>query len=223
MTSNTFFLRETYTHEEMINRIHSSEISVGNSDFDSVIDRYDSLDLDSFRGISKSDFFRRVSTELEEDFEDFVEQLYEECGQPGDTFNLQLFELPEERDYTAIYSLADNLDGSRLDDLTESVDENLLINKSSVGDDYVDLSFKTAEKVQDIEPDEDLKVVIERADSGEVEAKYGPEYLVRAPSQDVIEARIYPGDKIVAVSNGSGINDGTQNAIVNGIIELGEN
>jgi hypothetical protein len=218
--SNTFFLRDGYTPDEMRDRVHSSRINTGNSDFVSVLWRFD-LEPDEFRNVNKEDFFLRIQSELGDEFDDFVEALFEQCGQEGDTFNLQLFSLPEEASYDSLYDRIETIDGSRLDEIVDVVDEEILVDTIEYSENWIDFGLKTAQKVKDIEPDEDLKVTIERIDTGEVEAEYGPEYIVKAPTQDLIEARVYPADQLVAVSNGSGIKDGVQNQIVEAITVLG--
>lgn len=218
--SNTFFLRDGYALDEMKDRIHSSRINTSSSDFVTVLSHFD-LDCDEFHNMNKEDFFLRVQSELGDNFDEFVQELFEKCGQEGDTFNLQLFSLPEDTSYNALYNNIDTIDGSRLDEIVDVVGKEILVDAVKQSEDYIDFGLKTAEKVKDIEPDEDLKVTIERVDTGEVEAEYGPDYIVRAPTQDLIEARVYPEDKVVAVSNSSGIKDGVQNEIVEAITILG--
>ena len=227
MTSNQFFLRDSYTAEEMLDRIPAAKINSGVEGFERVVTDY-GLEPSELGNLNKSDFIPRISAELE-DYDSFVADLFDVIGQTGDKFNLQIFDLPPNRDYSQIPEIVESLVGSRFDTRFDFVDNGLLFRDFEVREELgpsnqsaIDMMFQSSEEVEDIQPDEDLPITVRRADTDEVVKEYGVEYYVEAPSRQFIEARTYFNSKYCVVSNGSGIKQGTQNDVVSSIIEIGE-
>lgn len=222
MKSDQFFLREKYSTEEKVDRIPSSQINPGNKGFAKALDR-NGLDENKFSGYNKSDFFERISVELDtEARNNLIDDLFEKCGQEGDKFNIQMYELAPNASYTEVIDKAQIQEESQLDDYA-FLDHALYLQKADVNSiqhrgsneryKVLDFAFKTREEVEDIEPTDELPVRILFKD-GEVEATYGDGYHIEAPSRTRIEARLYIENKSVAVSNGSGIKSGPQTDIV---------
>jgi len=217
---NRYFLRETYTTPEKRDRINSSKINVGVDGFDSTLREF-GFEPSEFRGLGKSDFFERMESELEsEQYDEFVDMLFEEEGQKGDKFNLQVIELPAERDYRNVAGSANVHQGSRLDDVFDGVSNVLTLHECDTDSDFPSFSFRTPEKLEEVEADEELPIIIRNSD-GEIEAEYSEGYQVEAPKRDTIEARVYPSSKLIAISN-SGIMTGVQKDIARFVADQAE-
>lgn len=216
----------------MIARIPSSQIHTGNSDFDGVVSRY-GFEPQTFSNINKTRFFERMSNELEEEtYDEFIEKLFEECGHRGDKFNIQTFILPFERNYLSVVEKSQRAEDSDLSNSMSFINRTLYLSEVEEkmvdlddidwSTEVVDLSFKTRETIENIEPTEDMPIRIVRADNGDLVQEYSEEYLIEAPTQDRIEARVYISSKMVSVSNGGGISQGVQTDIVDAVAEWGE-
>lgn len=213
---NKFFLRDDYTTPEKRDRIHSSKINAGVDGFESVLDLY-GYDPEHFGDLNKNEFFTRMGNELEDEYDDFVHDLWEEVGNKGDTFNLKILSLPPERDYSQVAESARDYEERRIDEVYGDISNVLSLRTVEDEDDYIDLGFRTAERITEITPDEEMPIIIRDAGGG-IEETYEEGYTVEAPTQSVIEARIYPSGKFVAISN-SGVKNGVQRDIGRFIVE----
>ena len=223
MKSNTFYLRDGYSVEEMIDRIPAAKINHSVEGFEQALQEF-GLDSSSYGTMSKSVFFERISKELDEEYENLVHLLFDNCGQDGDKFNLQPFSLPPEADYSNIHSSAQEIQGERIDESVDDAKNVLILTDVESRDDSaaVDLGFRTAEKIEEVQPDEDIPVIIRRADTGEIEAEYEEGYIVEAPTRRKIEARIYMNERIIAISKGGGIVDSQHTDILRFVNSLAD-
>ena len=223
MTSNTFYLRDGYSTEEMIERIPAAKINYGVEGYEEAISEF-GLSPSDFRNMNKSTFFERMREEMDEEFGEFVEVLFENCGQKGDKFNLQLYSLPSQADYSEVREEAETIVGSRIDEYFEGAQNVIMLDEVRFRDQLavLDLGFRTAEEIEDVQPDEDIPIIIRRSDTDEIEAEYGEGYIVEAPTRQYIEARLYLGKSLLAVSRGGGISESQQKDIVRFINELSE-
>jgi hypothetical protein len=217
---NKYFLRESYTTVEKKDRISSSKINPGVEEFRSVLQEF-GFEPEDFSNHNKSNFFNRLGQELDdENYDEFVSRLFEEVGKNGDKFNLQMIELPPERNYDSVAESAVSHEGSRLDETIDGISNVIMLNRCDTDAQYPSLVFRTPEEIEEVEADEELPIIIRDSD-GNIEAEYSEGYRVEAPKENYIEARVYPSANIIVVSN-SGITTGIQKDIARFVIAQGE-
>lgn len=220
MTNNTFFLRDDYTTNEKIDRIPSSKISPGVDIIDQVLSELEG----NFSGqLRKRDFFYRIEEEFEpERYNEIVDEIFSEWGKKGDSFNLQLFAIPDSVSYEQVAKACEQLQGENLQDVFEVVSNEISLDRciKDPSENTIAFSFIISEKIDDIEPTDEMPIRVKKQ-SGSEEYEYGPDWEVIAPSREFIESKLYSKNGILAVTNSGGVRDGVQSDIAKSITQMG--
>lgn len=225
MTTNVFFFRGSYDLGEKIDRIPAHRFSV---DTPEILDTLSEIGEtpQEVQSLSKGDYLHRVSSELDLDqYEEHIDELFENYGKKGDTFNLQLFTIADALSYDRLRNRAAKYEGSRLENaFSHILAEPLALTNTSHNDDNhtMDFCFKTATRQEDIEPDEDVPIQVVRRDTEEIADEYGENFMVRAPTSYQIEARVFTEYGMATVSNSSNVRSGLQTDITAIISEMGQ-
>lgn len=222
MATNVFLFREAYSIGEKTERIPASVFSVDTAEVRKILGEIGEPPQE-VRSLSKSDYLSRIRSEVEwEEYEAHIDELFEQYGKKGDTFNMQLFTITGDLSYEQLVERAETYEGGRLESVySEILTEPLALTNTAKNENHniVDLCFKTSITQEEIEPDEDIPIQVVRQGTDEVEREYGEEYMVRAPLRNQIESRVFVDAGMAAISN-SGVRSGLQTNIASVISDM---
>ena len=225
--SNLFFFRDRvgYNLEDKFDRVDREHFSLGNDIVSNYVEEHGlrTQDLDD-PGKNQLKIFleRKLEPEV---FEELVDDLFDEHGEEGDTFNIKAYNLDTEIDKTELISNLEEFKENSLMDTGEAenfsyiVQINDFIEREEEG--VVDISFHITGKQEKIPPDE----LFWQTEGGEEQSiedvtEDPPEALNRTKDY-MIETRIYSDAGLMAVSN-SGIDKTLQAEIRGGIQRWGK-
>lgn len=83
------------------------------------------------------------------------------------------------------------------------------------------MQYRTTARLEDINLDEKIPIQIINKESGQTVERYGVDYKIKAPARYRVEARVYTGTGLIAVSNYSKIADGLKSDIAKTVTEMG--
>lgn len=222
MPTNVFLFRDEYSTSEKVDRIPASVFSVDTPEVRAFLGEIGEPPQE-VRSLSKSDYLSRARSEVEwERYEIHIEELFEEYGKKGDTFNMQLFTLPGELSYEQLVERSESYEGNRLESVySQMLAEPVALTNTAKNEERhtVDLCFRTAVTQQEIEPDEDIPIQVIRQGTEEVEGEFGEGFVVRAPLRHQIESRVFVDEGLAAISN-SGVRSGLQTNLATIITEM---
>lgn len=225
MSNNTFFTREGYTTLEKRKRISADIISPNTSEVREMLEKIGEPPQEG-SSLTKGDFFNRVKDDISrEEYESFVDELFEAHGKKGDKFNIQLFTLSGDATFSNLVEGMEGYQGYRLDNTFSDIGDPValdVVNPDEEGG-IVDLNFKVTERLKEIEADEDVPIQVrETGDEDSEVREFGEGYEVIAPAGYRVEVRVYTEEGIAAVSNYNQIRDGLQTEIIDVINEVGQ-
>lgn len=185
-----FFFRtdEGYDHEDRLERLSIGDFR--NTDNEPVEDL-----LEDSNGISGQDLTKapnELHTFLKSQlgftgFKGFVSDLFEYCGEKGDTFNLQIYFAAGIEHTTLIENLGEHVREEDPEDLLASPASQSLYDYKDRGNGIVDLRFAVADD--------------QYADFSAVTDEELDEELIEDADEASVEARVYINRGIVAISN----------------------
>ena len=225
MKNKTHLFRSGYEIEEMIKRIPASAFNTEISEVKEFIQPY-SEEITGDGQFKKEEFIsnaRKLADE--EEFNKFINSLFENKGKKGDPFNFRLFEPYTDLSFEALLNETPDRKGNDVTELTSGeLDQvfHLTDWKPSSDSSSVDFQFKTAKEREDLTSDDDLPVKVIRKKDDKVVREYDSDYIIRAPFRHRIEARAYTEQGIIIVSNFSGVNKNMQEDIVTIIEQISE-
>ncbi|WP_158855073.1 hypothetical protein [Halorhabdus sp. CUG00001] len=223
--SNKFFFRDEYTQNEKIDRIPASSFSTRSDVVSEFIDENIESEF-QIDELTQEETINRIRIETSnEEFDEFIDDLFEEEGKRGDPFNIRLFEIPNKIDEDTLEDNCRNLEDI---EFTEDIDGTLTtlqlnnINPHLGSEmNFVDLEFKTPIREEEYSPSQETPVEIINSSGEQVAYSANPEHTVRVMSNETIEARIYIDLNSVVISN-SGVDKKHQEAITLIVDRLGQ-
>jgi hypothetical protein len=242
--SSLFFFRQDkgYTEEEMLKRIKRHNFNVENPVISSYANEAGISD-EEIGDAGKWDTVTLFRSELEENrFKEFVEELFEDHGESGDTFNVKVWDVTDSQlDSDSLIQKGENLTGEFLPDTDDSrsYDKTIYLRKAESRDEgVVDFRFEKAGKQEDMTDEIGFETsngeilsfselihsyenVIDSSSVDELDVN--PEDVERAVREDkqTVEARIFPTEGLAVMSN-SGVTKGLHKEILNIIREWGD-
>lgn len=222
--SNLYFFRdkEGYERKDMFDRVKQDDFTLQNSIISDYVKEYD-LDTDDLDNPGKNKLQSFLEDELGTDvYLDLLEELFDEYGENGDTFNIKIYEIGSYVDESALVSEAERLQKEDLMNIEEGDDFSYLLQIENVEDrdeGVVDISFHISGKPDSIPSSE-----VSWTEEGERKSiddvtEDTPESLIRDQNY-IVEVRIYSDAGLMAVSN-SKIDKALQEEIRNGIQRWG--
>jgi hypothetical protein len=201
--SNLFFFRDQvgYDRDEKIDRVKRQHISVDNSVISEYIEEHD-VSVDDLDDPGKKRLLSTLHHRLGDDtFNELVNELYDEFGEEGDTFNIKAYELDSDIDEE---SLLDTVESLKQDTVSQENFSYLLEIEDYVDRDeegVVDISFKITGKQEHLSPDE---ILLETSEGAQVElddVTDEPPAGVTRREEYTVEVRVYSDAGLLAISN----------------------
>jgi hypothetical protein len=219
MTENKFFLRDEYTVDEKEERIRAEKFSIDSPPVLNVLDEAN-ISAEEAKGFGKTDYLNKLSSRLSDDeYNEFIDEMFEEYGRKGDKFNQQLYFLPSDLEIEDLYEKLDQFTGGALHKPFDSIlSHRLFLREIQMNDEKVDLRFNTAFDMQEFESNEETPIKILNEEGEEIN-ELEEKQRVRVPNRQRIEARIYENEKVLSLSN-SDVKDGIQTEIFNVVISI---
>ncbi len=224
MTSNIFLFREEYDQQEKIDRIPANAFSTSSNVVSEFIEEKVSGEFD-INELTKEKTIARLRTATDsETFDTFIDELFENEGKKGDSFNLRMFEIPKEIDGQRLKQEAESLAGDSVSKDIDGTMTTLELDEVNHQFDskvpYVDLRFVTPVEQETFNPDEETPVEIVDNSGHQVAYSDDPRHTVNILSNQTIEARVYTNLNTVLISN-SEVKKNHQNAVTLIVAELG--
>lgn len=221
MTTNQFLFRDSYSINEKISRIPTSDISPETPEINQQLFDLE-LSESEVNRIGKGDLFEEAKEQFSSsDYRRFVSILFDNYGVGGDKFNMQLFVVQASVSYDELARRAEYYRGERIESDFDSLTEPIVLADCKENSDSIDMQFRTTAKLEDINPDDKIPIQIIDKNSGQTVERYNENYKIKAPARYRIETRVYPETSLIAVSNYSKIADGLKSDIAETISEMG--
>jgi len=201
MTENQFFFREEYTIEEMESRIRAGEFTIDNAPVYEILDDTQ-LTPDEAEDAGKEEILNILGDDLSnEDYYEFIEEMFVRYGHEGDRFNQQLFRLPPNHDLNNLRDSLERFEGGPLGQPFDSIlSQPLYLNEIKEEDSNIDLRFNTSVDMEEYESEEEIPIQVIDEEGKRVD-EIPEDNAVRIPTRSRIEARIYPNQKMISISN----------------------
>jgi len=206
MSDDKLFFRDGYTREEKIDRINADFIT----DDSEVIRVISNLGEDPSDYTSKQSILDLFNSKLDNSqYDEIVNQLFDDHGEEGDRFNIKLFDTPSILDKQKIKKRLDAFIDKNLGECLDYVNYSLEIEKWDPNPQSVDVRFIASGSYTDasdnlvVRTEDGEMQPIEEVTSGEVVEK----------EDTVVECRLYHEQNTMAIYN-SGINKSLKKQIV---------
>jgi hypothetical protein len=220
--SNLFFFRDQhgYDRDEKIDRIKRQHVSLDNQVISEYVEEHD-LSVEDLDDPGKKKLLRTLHSRLGDDiFSQLVQELYDEFGEEGDTFNIKAYELDSDIDEE---NLLETVEAQEQDGLSEGEFSYLLeiedyVDREEEG--VVDISFNITGKREHLSPDE---ILLETSEGGQVElddVTDEPPAGVTRREEYIVEVRVYSDAGLLAISN-SGVDKTLQDELRSAIQRWG--
>ena len=205
--SNLFFFRdqEGYDRDEKIDRVKRHHISLDNPIISEYLEKND-VSVDDLDDPGKNRLLSTLHHRLGDDkFTELVNDLYDEYGEEGDTFNIKSYDLDSDIDES---DLLDRVETLKQNGLREEGEEEYFSYVLQI-EDYVDrdeegvvdISFNVTGKREYLSPNE---IVLETSEGSEVELDDVTEETptgVTRREEYTVEVRVYSDAGLLAISN----------------------
>jgi len=216
--SKVHLFRSEYEIGEKIERIPAGAFTTETDEVDEFVQSHSEEFGDDGR-FSKEEFLRKAQqvSDSDEEWEEFITSLFESEGKKGDPFNFKWYKPYTDLSFEGLVAEAPDWKGEDVSQLTDGKLDTVFYLTNWNNDpqsNTVDLQFKTAEEREDLTSDDDLPVKVIRKEDREVIEEYDSDFIIRVPFRHKIEARAYPNENMVIVSNFSGVSKSMQKDIV---------
>lgn len=214
MTENKFFLRDGYTIEEKEQRILAKHFSIDNGIVTETIDDT-SISIDDFREMNRDAKLGNLRNELSnQEYREFINDMFESYGKKGDKFNQQLYNLPPLSDVSNLDKKLEYFEGKSLTPTFNDIfTQPVYLNRIEIEDDHTTLRFNTASRTEEYESDKEIPILVLNED-GEIVSEIPEDQMVSIPTRTRVEVRIYKSLKYMSISN-SDVPSSLQNEILN--------
>lgn len=202
--SNLFFFRDQigYDRDERIDRVKRHHISLDNPIIARYVEEHD-VGTDDLDDPGKRRLLSALQYRLGDDlFTELVNELYEEYGEAGDTFNIKAYELGSEVDESDFLEKVETLKEDGLRDeghFSYVLEIEDFVDREEEG--VVDISFSVTGKREYLSPDE---IILETSEGGEVELDDATDQTptgVTRREEYTVEVRVYSDAGLLALSN----------------------
>lgn len=201
--SNLFFFRDEvgYDRDEKIDRIKRHHISMDNSVISEYIEEHD-VSVDNLDAPGKNKLLSTLHRQLGDNtYNELINDLYEEFGDEGDTFNIKAYELDTDIDEDNLLETVESLqdDGLSQENFSYLLEINDYVDRDEEG--VVDISFKITGKREHLSPEE---ILLETSEGSQVELDDltdEPPAGVTRREHYIVEVRVYSDAGMLAVSN----------------------
>lgn len=201
--SNLFFFRDQvgYDRNEKIDRVKRHHISLDNSIISEYVEEYD-VSVDDLDDPGKNKLLSTLHHGLGDDtFTDLVNELYDEFGEEGDTFNIKAYDLDSDIDEEDLLDTVESLeqDGLSRENFSYLLEIEDYVDREEEG--VIDISFNITGKREHLSPDE---ILLETSEGGQVElddVTDEPPAGVTRREQYTVEVRVYSDAGLLAISN----------------------
>lgn len=220
--SNLFFFRDQvgYDREEKIDRVKRHHISLDNPIISEYVEEHD-VSVDHLDDPGKNKLLSTLHHQLGDDkFTELVNELFDEFGEEGDTFNIKAYDLESDIDEENLLDTVESLeqDGLSRENFSYLLEIEDHVDRDEEG--VVDISFKITGKREHLPPDE---ILLETPEGGQIElddVTDEPPAGVTRREQYNVEVRVYSDAGLLAISN-SGIDKTLQGEIRSAIQRWG--
>lgn len=201
--SNLFFFRDQigYNLDEKIDRVKRHHISLNNPIISEYVEDHD-VSVDDLDDPGKNKLLSTLHHRLGDDaFTELVNELYDEFGEEGDTFNIKAYDLDSDIDEKDLVDTVESLeqDGVDQENFSYLLEIEDYVDRDEEG--VVDISFNITGKREHLSPDE---ILLETSEGGQIElddVTDEPPAGVTRREQYTVEVRVYSDAGLLAISN----------------------
>jgi len=201
--SNLFFFRDQvgYSRDEKIDRVKRHHITLDNPIISEYVEEHD-VSVEELDDPGKNKLLSTLHQRLGDDtFSELVNELYDEFGEEGDTFNIKAYDLDSDVDEEDLLDTVEFLeqDGLSQENFSYLLEIEDYVDRDEEG--VVDISFNITGKREHLSPDE---IMLETQEGGQVElddvTDETPAGVTRR-EQYTVEIRVYSDAGLLAISN----------------------